>query len=187
MRKKKEKREKTLGVKVIKHVTIPDGTVVVGGTTVKKIWQLKNLHKSLSWPEGTRLVLVRGNKEVGKKNECEVPKAGPEEIVEVSVVLSPPVKDTFYTLRYMLETPEGVRFGPRLGVNFAVSKEDTTDTECLESDHLPIAPVVDQYKSQKEQLRGMGFTQSNDFLHALLIEKKGNVQEVVFALFTLHN
>jgi len=50
--------------------------------------------------------------------------------------------------------------------------------------NIPIAQVVDPYAEQKSTLRAMGFEQSDERLNDLLSSNKGNVQEVVYSLFS---
>jgi len=64
------------------------------------------------------------------------------------------------------------------------SKESDRDPVCLK---LPVAEPVDPFKTQKDQLKAMGFTQSADLIQCLLEQHRGNLQEVVFAMCNGNN
>jgi len=181
-------KSKKCAVKFLKDITIPHKSVLLGGSQVLKTWQVQNTSaENGKWVEGTKLIFIRGDREVSSEEEFVVPCAGVGEVVEVSALLSVPNKAGSYLLKYQLATADRVVFGPRLTCKFTViDNEDCKDNMLVplleDSSGLPVAVEVDKWKVQKIQLRGMGFNQSDEQLEALLVEKKGNMPAVIAAL-----
>jgi len=127
-----EEKEKKFRMVWLKDVTlwdplqeIPDRTIVKGGSTAVKTWQVQNPSKSPQWPEGTKLILISSsNQEVSAKTEFHVPLASPGEVLEISATLKAPTNPGCYTLKYRLATAtNGATFGPVLKAQFVVQKK----------------------------------------------------------------
>merc|ERR1712018_591687 len=72
------------------------------------------------WPEGCKLIFIRGDEEASAKEEFEAPRAEPNQIVDISALLTPPTKLGVYNLQFQLANADRITFGPRLRVKFKV-------------------------------------------------------------------
>jgi hypothetical protein len=160
-----------LKVKYVKDLTIPKDVIVSPNQILVKTWLVEN--KKKGWPEGTKLIFLRGDREVSVHEEYEVPLAkGGKEQIELSAVIITPNKPGKYTAYYTLADENRVPFGPRLWTNFEVqivddddlpseNKQDlitdtppTTTTANNNDDNdskLPVAePVVSENKTERK-------------------------------------
>lgn len=97
----------------VSDVTLFDGTQVLGGSSVCKIWRLRNSGET-QWPESTRLIFVGGDSMNGPMDGVSVPALSPGEEVNVSVDFQVPAPAGRYVGYWRLahyETERPNRFG----------------------------------------------------------------------------
>jgi len=97
----------------IKDVNLADRSEVETNSTIIKTWSVKNAGTQ-QWPEGTQLIVVRGDYELASQEEFPVPLAKAGEIVEVSAVLNVPEKHGRYSVYFRLADADRNVFGPRI-------------------------------------------------------------------------
>jgi len=117
------KRNQGLSSKFMADITIPDGSETECGSKFSKTWRMKN-DGSASWPEGTVLKFVGG---VVTSDSATVPvkslNAGEE--IDISVSMTAPTIPGRYISYFRLCTPDGIRFGHRIWVDFiAITKPE---------------------------------------------------------------
>jgi len=85
----------------VQDINYPDGSIIPSATIITKVWRVKN-SGSATWPEGSKVIFLRGNRELlGEVEEFAVPLAKPGEAVDVSsqsmslqkLVTTPPISD----------------------------------------------------------------------------------------------
>lgn len=102
----------------ITDVTAADGTYVAPGTNFLKVWRVKNIG-ICAWPYGTQLVFVSGDR-MGASGAITLPYAvAPGQTIDISVNMVAPSTGTSAKGEWMLQAPDGTRFG--VGCNSAVS------------------------------------------------------------------
>jgi hypothetical protein len=118
-----EKSEKSKPkAKHMRDLSIPDRTIVAPGTTLVKTWLVSNPGPQ-QWPEGVKLVFIKGEKQLLAAPEFPVTAAGAEENVEINAVLVAPHDSGRYTAFFRLADAEGNLFGMRLWADIMVSGE----------------------------------------------------------------
>jgi len=145
-RRKHERRQKSeCAAEFIQDVNFPDGSVIAPGTSLIKQWRLKNTG-SVKWPEGSKLIFLRGNRELlGEREEFDVPSAEPGESVDVSCPITVPVKAGKYTAYFKLaDKDRAVFFGRRFWIEFVV-KDDEKEIKAT-------APVVKKTTESKKEV-----------------------------------
>jgi len=90
-------------------LTVPDGTPFAPGSKFTKTWMVMNTGTCI-WGPGYQLVFAGGDP-LGAPQELPLPKAGPKQVVQVSVAMTAPVAPQLYESNWAIETPEGYRFG----------------------------------------------------------------------------
>lgn len=129
---KEQSQVSRLRVKYVGDVSLPDRTVVDGGQTLIKTWQLKNIGDT-AWPEGTALIFVKGDESlVPQQVKFPVAAAAPGQTVQASAVINTPTKPGRYTAYFRLQTPNtnarnGRKFGKRVWVDLIVADKDQDD------------------------------------------------------------
>jgi hypothetical protein len=77
----------------LRDINFPDGSEVTPGQNLVKEWEIQNSSKILKWKEGTRLIFVRGDRELlDEVEEFPVTLAEPEQKIVLSVPLRVPLK-----------------------------------------------------------------------------------------------
>jgi len=110
------------GIVFIKDVTIPDGAQVAPSEKITKTWQLVNKGET-DFPEGSKLIFLRGDREMSVAEEFPVPLARSGETVDVSALIVTPPTPGRYTAYYQLADKDRNRFGPRLWVDLTVGEQ----------------------------------------------------------------
>lgn len=203
-----QKPEQKLEAEFVQDVNIPDGSVVAPGAVVKQ-WRVKNSGAS-KWPEGSKLIFLRGNRELlGEQEEFEVPLAEPGQVLEISCPIVVPHKGGRYSAYFQLADKERSPFGHRFWMEFVVkqrkeSKEEVGPiTDPAESKKvvqglasiLPVpepvpepvpAPVPSKHAASLGVLEKMGFV--NDKLNISLLDRsQGNIEQVVTWLLEMEH
>jgi hypothetical protein len=91
-------------------VTIPDGTVIAGGESFTKTWQLRNIG-SCSWDEEYSLVFIEGDSLDGLELVPLSLEVNPGDDVQLSVLLSAPGEPGTYQGAWKLRNTNGILFG----------------------------------------------------------------------------
>jgi len=156
------KREtRGLKVKYIEDTSIPDNVIVAPNQTLIKTWKVANMRRP--WPQGTKLIFLRGDREVSVSEEYEVPLASggkKEEVLLNAVIITPP-KPGKYSAYYSLADENRLPFGPRLWVTFEVQIPEVVmypDEDDIESkqlnvlDEKPSAPPANVITKKEEAL-----------------------------------
>jgi len=102
----------------VTDVSIPDGTVFSPNEAFSKVWRIRSSGCS-SWPNGTRLVFVNGNKMDGP-DSVEVAETSLGSTVDVAVSLIAPVTLGTYKGYWQMQSPDGTRFGDTIYVMIVV-------------------------------------------------------------------
>lgn len=129
---KEESKVSRLSVKYVGDVSLPDRTVVDGGQTLIKTWQLKNTGDA-AWPEGTALIFIKGDESlVPQQVKFPVAAAAPGQTIQASAVINTPTKPGRYTAYFRLQTPNsnarnGHKFGKRVWVDLIVANSEEQD------------------------------------------------------------
>jgi len=187
--------------KFVQDVNLPDGSVVVSGSgTLEKKWLLKN-SGSAQWPEGSKLIFLRGNREL--LAECEeflVPLAEPGQSVEVSCPILVPEKAGRYSAYFQLADKDRSVFGHRFWIEIIVKSEEKRvhaegkkSAQPAEEDKTKVVqglsstiPADPKFASALSVLEKMGFV--NEKLNqSLLGRSQGNVEQVVSWLLEMEN
>jgi next-to-BRCA1 protein 1 len=116
----------------VTDVTIPDGTTLNPNQQYFKIWRLRN-EGTESWPAGTRLEFVGGDK-VSTQDWVAVPIVNPNEETDISVGITAPTKPGRYVSYWRLCQRDGSRFGQRVWVDFFVAADTPTGNSQAVSD-----------------------------------------------------
>jgi len=137
-----------LKARILRHETLPDRSVVLPSQTLMKTWRIEN-HGSLPWPKGTKLVFLKGDREISAEPSFDVPCAKPGETVEVSAVITtPPLNkrnpNGRHTANFRLADDAGVCFGPRLWCDIVVADVSAGDEkkDGAVSDSVPAASAA---------------------------------------------
>lgn len=94
----------------VADVTIPDGTVLLGGNAFVKTWQLRN-DGTCTWTEDYSLVFYSGAQMGGPSTQALTDvDIAPGETVDISVSLVSPISAGTYYGYWVLENADGVRF-----------------------------------------------------------------------------
>lgn len=119
-----EKEPLPLPAAQFKTETIPHGTIVEPNTTMIKTWTVYN-NGLVAWPADTKLVFLRGDRELlgSAMEQFPVSGAKPLEEIELTAVLEAPSKPGRFMAMFQLWDPNGAVFGPRLVADIIVSQE----------------------------------------------------------------
>ncbi len=99
-------------VKFVRDVTIPDGTAVTAGKPFTKTWELMNVGTCV-WTEEYKFVFVDGD-QFGANTVISFPKDTAVDSlgkIQISVYMTAPEKSGSYRGNWMIEAPNGERFG----------------------------------------------------------------------------
>jgi len=97
-------------IKFIKDVTVPDNAKVDAGAKFTKTWRLKNVG-TCTWTEDYKLVFAQGEQMDGPDSQPLAETVKPNKTVDISVELVAPLKKGKYTGEWLLQTPDGEKFG----------------------------------------------------------------------------
>ena len=100
-----------LQARFVKDETLPDGSAVPMGTTVDKVWVVRNDGAS-DWPAGVKLVYVSGD-EMAVELPADIRCSPGQEVRLVASLKSPPMTGRFVSY-FRLHGPAGHPFGQRL-------------------------------------------------------------------------
>jgi len=122
-RKHDRNTKQGLDAEFIQDVNFPDGSVIAPASTILKQWRIKNAG-SVAWPEGSKLIFLRGNRELlGEVEEFAVPLAQPGESVDISCPVNVPGKIGHYSAYFKLANKDRAVFGHRIWIEFDVKEE----------------------------------------------------------------
>jgi len=139
----------------LKDVNLPDRSEVETNSTIIKTWAVKNAGTQ-QWPEGTQLIVVRGDFELSSQEEFPVPLAKAGETVEVSAVLNVPSKHGRYSVYFRLADVDRNVFGPRIWCDIIAVQPDT-------SVNVPTAtPAVNQQTQTSTEAASRSTSTSQD-------------------------
>jgi len=106
--------------KFVSDVNYEDGTELKSDFgLIAKSWRLVN-NGNLSWPEGTRVTVVDGDKDALYQPSFEAPIAKPDEEVEVSVVLRISEGSRRIKTVFQLHDAFGIPFGDKFWIDISV-------------------------------------------------------------------
>jgi hypothetical protein len=104
----------------VRDLSVPDRSETLPNQTLVKTWAVQNTGCT-QWPEGVKLIFIRGDRDISAQEEFPVPQAKPNETVEVSAVIQTPATKGRYTAHFRLaDKDRSFLFGPRLWVDFLV-------------------------------------------------------------------
>jgi hypothetical protein len=134
----------------VSDVNLPDRCAVPPNTVLVKTWKMTNTGTEM-WPEGVKLVFVKGNHELllNAQEEFPVKRAAAGETCDISVVLTTPANPGRVTAYFRLMTAEGEKFGHRVWADFIVTTEEEKK-----------APVEEKKKEEKKDVTATSTTVS---------------------------
>lgn len=88
----------------------PDGTYVNAGMTIKKIWQITNVGTA-TWPADTKIISADDNAFALADDVTIGQVVSNGQTVVIHVTLKAPEAVNNYKAKFMLETPDGKKFG----------------------------------------------------------------------------
>jgi len=113
-----EKTEKPKA-RFLENVTIPERSTVSPNQTLIKTWRLQNAGTK-DWPEGTKLIFIRGDRSMSTEEEFPVPLCKVGQTVEVSAVVVTPSNSGRHTAIFRLADADRMPFGPRLWCDIVI-------------------------------------------------------------------
>jgi len=142
LEQKEAQKAPTLAATFVRDVNFPDGSRVFGGQTLIKEWEFSNPAGGLQWPEGSKLIFVRGDRELlGEMEEFPIPPAAPGQKVTVGVELFVPKKISGRRqAHFRFADAQRNVFGDRCWIEVEVVDGDEKDRK-LELKEVPVAPV----------------------------------------------
>mmetsp|Transcript_20064 Transcript_20064/g.28096 ORF Transcript_20064/g.28096 Transcript_20064/m.28096 type:complete len:564 (+) Transcript_20064:108-1799(+) len=136
-----------LSAKFIVDVNIPDGSETECGSKFVKTWRMRN-DGAVAWPEGTVLKFV-GGVVMSDSPTIPVKALNVGEEMDISVAMTAPTVAGRYISYFRLCTPDGIRFGHRIWVDFiATAKPEPIAQPVAPQPQIvvpapqPVAPVV---------------------------------------------
>ncbi len=111
-----------LKAEFVADVSIPDGSTVLSGSRIRKIWSVKNIG-SAKWPADTTLQFVGGEVAPAQNQPSDaviVPIANPGQTVSVGIDLSVPSDKTGRATGYYRLVSGGQQFGSRMWVEVTI-------------------------------------------------------------------
>jgi hypothetical protein len=192
--------EKGPSARFIADVTYADRAAPVqAGSVIVKTWSVQNVGKE-QWPEGTKLVFLRGTHELlNGQEEFEVPRAKAGETVEITAVLAIPASYSGRaTAFFRLADKDRNTFGQRIWADLLVEKAAEKPVEAKKAENpkveakakeaVPSAPVAavpapsavvaSEFDAQLNALAVLGFS-NRELNEYLLRQEKGNTANVV--------
>eukprot|EP01088_Endostelium_zonatum_P017727 TRINITY_DN537_c0_g1_i1.p1 TRINITY_DN537_c0_g1~~TRINITY_DN537_c0_g1_i1.p1 ORF type:complete len:531 (+),score=143.68 TRINITY_DN537_c0_g1_i1:187-1779(+) len=146
--------------RLVKDVTIEDGTQVEVRSQFKKTWRMKN-NGNVAWGKGTRLVFVQGDLPCGEVESVEVPEVEAGGEIDVSIDMIAPSRPGRYISNFRLEDGTGMKFGHRIWVDIVVIEAEVKKEEKVEEKKVEKVEekVVkkDENEEKLELLESMGF------------------------------
>ena len=109
-------------MKFVRDVNLSDRTPVSGNTILIKRWLVEN-DGSAKWPNGSKLIFIRGDRELVDSEEFPIECADEGKQVEVSAVLKTPQMPGRYQAFFRLADKERNVFGQRLWTDLIVMPE----------------------------------------------------------------
>jgi len=138
-------------------------------------WTILNTGSS-AWPKGTKVIFVRGDREISVDEEFPVSEAsvGPVQLqaqLQVAATLLAPNKNGRYSAYFKLADADRNVFGPLLSVTVEVCGGVPVQTE------TPADPKV-RFAAELSELRSMGFYDQDELAH-LLVLNNGSIQNTL--------
>jgi len=135
----------------VSDVSVEDGTSMNPDQRFIKIWKMRNEGTS-TWPEGTRLLFVGGDK-LAPVDFVSLPPIQPDHEVDIAVDMVAPSKPGRYVGYWRLVTPKGDRFGQRVWIDIIVSpecyiQEEPTEKSVEKSTSMEVETAVDPIPTQ---------------------------------------
>jgi next-to-BRCA1 protein 1 len=116
-------KKSELNAEFVNDVNYPDGSTIAPGITLIKQWQVKNTGP-IQWPEGSKLIFLRGNRELlGDQEEFNVPIAQRDQVVDISCPINVPLKAGRYSAYFKLADKDRNVFGRRFWIEFTVPED----------------------------------------------------------------
>jgi hypothetical protein len=145
---KKAVRQEAKQIKAVfvEDVTIPDGSKVMAGSVVQKTWRLKNVG-TVSWPEGTEIICVRGDATMTADAVAFSSKpvtCAPGDSVDVSVELNVGAKLGRSKTVFRLKIPSGRLLGVKLWLDVMVEPQTVVAPTKVDKPNVDMPKVVVQ-------------------------------------------
>lgn len=102
----------------VDDLTIPDGTVVVAGSTLDKQWEVEN-SGTCNWEEGYQIRLISGE-DLGAGSEQALVPARAGSRTTIRIVFTAPDDPGDYRSAWQAFNPQGVAFGDPFFIDFSV-------------------------------------------------------------------
>jgi hypothetical protein len=131
--------------KCVRDVNFPDGSSVSGGQLILKEWEFLNPVGAAQWPRGTKLIFLRGDRELlEEQEEFALPELAPGQkiIVAVPLMLRSGLKGQRRAYFQVADAQRNV-FGDRCWVDVVITPADAKmQPAARPKSERPVAPLA---------------------------------------------
>jgi len=136
----------------VENVTIPERSVVGQSQSLLKTWRITNAGTT-DWPEGTKLIFLRGDRTLSSEEEYPVPPCKAGQTVDVSALILTPATSGRYTTVFRLADGDRTPFGPRLWCDLVVTDPSSASPkEAAAPPKVEVLPKLDSIPAKPEIL-----------------------------------
>jgi hypothetical protein len=145
---KEDAKASKLQVAFVRDVNFPDGSSVPSGQVILKEWELMNPVDAPAWPQGIKLIFVRGDRELlEEQEEFPLPALEPGQKATIAVPLvlraDPSRKSRRHRAYFRVADADRNVFGDRFWADLEiVPSEDVEEKKSSASAPAPSAPVT---------------------------------------------
>ena len=135
----------------VSDVNLSDRSAVPTGATLVKRWLVSN-DGAVAWPAGSKLIFIRGDRELADAEETPVPLAQPGQTVEIATLLRVPNTPGRYQAYFRLTNADRMPFGQRMWVDLMAANDapavDDAGSKQQSSETQPEAQPQQQVESE---------------------------------------
>lgn len=170
-------------LRVVKDVTIEEGTVMLPSQQFVKTWRIRN-ESNIPW-ENCVLCFKKGE-QMTSTGSFPVPTVLAGQEIEISIPMVAPTMKGKYVSVWKMTTRDGIKFGQGLKVKIRVKGKGESSSSSDEEQKCDWATLQRQYAVQLNYLAEMGFNNRKKNLK-LLMKFGGNVEPVMNKLLKKAN
>jgi len=144
--------------KCVRDLNFPDGSCLPGGQLIVKEWEFLNPAGAAQWPRGTKLIFLRGDRELlEEQEEFSLPELAPGQktVVAVPLMLRSSAKGRRRAY-FQIADPQRNVFGDRCWVDVEITS--APDAKTQSSAALPQSKPQSPAASQSERPTDVGLT-----------------------------
>jgi len=155
--------------KCVRDLNFPDGSCLPGGQLIVKEWEFLNPVGAAQWPRGTKLIFLRGDRELlEEQEEFSLPELAPGQktVVAVPLMLRSDLKGRRRAYFQIADAQRNV-FGDRCWVDVEITSAPDAKTQpsAALSQSKPQSPTA----SQSERPAGVGPTPAIPLVAAAVV------------------